>query len=116
MMDTMHPRPVPVKRPYDATRRRAAAERARRRVLDTARRLFLTDGYAATTMAAVAAGAAVSVESVYKAYGTKARLVLAVFHDAIAGPRPETAALRADRVSVGEPDAERRLRAFGGLV
>src|SRR3954468_14101110 len=116
MMDTMHPPRAPVKRPYDATRRRADAERARRRMLDTARRLFLADGYAGTTMAAVAAGAGVSVESVYKAHGTKARLVLAVFHDAIAGPGPEPAELRADRVSVGEPDAERRLRAFGGLV
>src|SRR3954454_17773632 len=116
MMDTMHPRPTPVKRPYDASRRRADADRARRRMLDTARGLFLADGYASTTMAAVAAGAAVSVESVYKAHGTKARLVLAVFHDAIAGPGPEPAELRADRVSVGEPDAERRLRAFGGLV
>src|SRR3954463_16641296 len=116
MMDTMHPRPTPVKRPYDATRRRADAERARRRMLDTARGLFLADGYAATTMAAVAAGAGVSVESVYKAHGSKARLVLAVFHDAIAGRDDEPAELRADRISEGEADPERRLRAFGAFV
>jgi AcrR family transcriptional regulator len=116
MMDTMHPPRAPVKRPYDATRRRADAERARRRVLDTARGLFLAHGYARTTMAAVAAGAGVSVETVYKAHGNKARLVLAVFHDAIAGRSDEPAETRADRISAGEADPVRRLRAFGDFV
>ena len=67
-------------------------------------------------MAAVAADAAVSVESVYKTHGNKARLVLAVFHHAIAGPGDESAEARADRISVAEPDPERRLRAFGAIV
>jgi AcrR family transcriptional regulator len=112
----MHPERAPVKRSYDVTRRRADAERARRRVLDTARSLFLAQGYAATTMAAVAEGAGVSVETVYKAHGNKARLVLAVFHDAIAGRSGEPAEVRADRVSAGEPDPVLRLRTFGEFV
>jgi AcrR family transcriptional regulator len=110
------PKVAPVKRSYDASGRRARAEAARRRILEAARARFLTDGFTATTMTAVATAAGVSVETVYKTHGTKARLALAVFHDAIAGPGPEPAELRADRISGGEPDAERRLRAFGELV
>jgi AcrR family transcriptional regulator len=110
------PSPRPVKRPYDATGRKARAAEAGRRVLDAARRLFLSSGYAGTTMAEVAAEAGVSVESVYKIHGGKARLVLAVFHDAIAGRDDEPAELRADRISSGEPDPRRRLRAFGNFV
>jgi AcrR family transcriptional regulator len=113
---TVDPSPGPVKRRYDADRRRARADESRRRVLDTARRLFLSRGYAATTVAAVAADAGVSVESVYKAFGSKARLVLALFHDAVAGRGSESAESRADRLSAEEGDPGRRLRAFGDLV
>lgn len=67
-------------------------------------------------MAMVAAEAQVSVESVYKSYGSKARLVLAVFHDAVAGLGPESSEARADRISDLESDPVRRLRAFGVLV
>jgi AcrR family transcriptional regulator len=110
------PGPLPVKRRYDAHGRRARAEESRRRVLDVARRLFLERGYAATTVAAVAADAGVSVESVYKVFTSKARLVLALFHDAVAGHDPESAELRADRLSSEEGDPRRRLRGFGELV
>ena len=112
----MDPSPLPVKRRYDAGRRRARAEESRRRVLDTARRLFLAHGYAATTVAAVAAEAGISAESVYKTFGSKTRLVLALFHDSVAGQGPESAEVRADRLSAGEADARRRLRGFGALV
>jgi AcrR family transcriptional regulator len=115
-MGTVDPSRAPVKRRYDSRTRRARAEDARRRVLDTARRLFLERGYAATTVAAVAAGAGVSVEAVYKTYGSKSRLVLALFHDAIAGSGPEPAEARADRISASEKDPARRLRSFGTLV
>jgi AcrR family transcriptional regulator len=110
------PSSAPVKRTYDSRARRARAEQARRRVLDAARRLFLNGGYASTTMAAIAAESGVSVESVYKVHGSKPRLLLALFHDAIAGQGSEPAESRADRISGGEPDPARRLRAFGALV
>ena len=108
--------PDPVKRRYDAAGRRSRAEQARRRVLDVARALFTGDGYAATTMAAIAAAAGVSVESIYKTHGSKARLALALFHRAIAGQDAEPAEVRADRLSAEERDPVRRLRAFGALV
>jgi AcrR family transcriptional regulator len=112
----MDPSGAPVKRRYDASRRRAVAADARRRVLDAARGRFLAGGYAATTVPDIAAAALVSVEWVYKAVGRKPQLALAVFHDAIAGPGQESAELRADRVSAGEADPRRRLRAFGAFV
>jgi AcrR family transcriptional regulator len=110
------PASAPVKRRYDASRRRARSADARRRVLDAARLRFLADGYAATTVPEVAAAAGVSVEWVYKAVGRKPQVALAVFHDAIAGPDAESTESRADRVSADEADPRRRLRAFGTFV
>ena len=54
-------------------------------VVEAARRLFLERGFAATTVPAVAAEAAVSVQTVYKVFGTKARLAKAVFDVSMAG-------------------------------
>lgn len=73
--------PTPVNpRRYDATRRRAAAEDTRRAVLQAARELFATQGYAATSVAAVAAAAGVAVDTVYSSVGRKPQVLLAV-HD-----------------------------------
>jgi len=105
-----------VKRRYSSDRRRTQAERTRRTVLGVARRRFLTDGYAATTMAAVAGEAGVSVETIYKAYGGKAQLVMALFHDAIEGDPGSSTEDRADEISEHEGDPVRRLQAFGGFV
>ena len=48
----------------------------RRRILDTARRLFLQQGYAATTMVAIASAAGVAVQTVYFAFHTKGELLM----------------------------------------
>jgi AcrR family transcriptional regulator len=71
---------TPVKRSYDATRRRVAAERSRQEILVAARDLFREGGYAATTVRAVADRAGVSLDTVYAKVGRKAELLLAV-HD-----------------------------------
>ena len=105
-----------VKRRYDGARRRAQAERTGRDLLAAARRRFLADGYAATTMAAVAAEVGVSVETIYKTFGPKPQLVMALFHAAIAGDAEISTEERADRVSQEEPDPVRRLHAFGRFV
>jgi AcrR family transcriptional regulator len=112
-MDPTAPR---VKRRYDASRRRARADEARRRVLAVARDRFLAQGYAGTTMPGIARAAGVSVEAVYKAYGNKAQLLMAVFHAAIAGDGPMSTEARADEVSAHESDPVARLRAFGRFV
>jgi AcrR family transcriptional regulator len=73
------------RRPYDASRRRNQARENRARIVEAARRRFLGDGYAATTLAAIAADADVSVETVYKAFRNKAGVLKAVFDVAVAG-------------------------------
>ncbi len=57
-MDHVKPR-----RRYDSSGRQAQARRNQRAILAAAQRQFLQGGYAATTIAAIAAEAGVSVES-----------------------------------------------------
>jgi len=76
----------PVKRrTYDTSGRRAAAEQTRLRVLTVARDLFSTRGYAATSVADIARGAGVSVDTLYSSVGRKPQLLLAVHDMVLAG-------------------------------
>jgi AcrR family transcriptional regulator len=65
----------PVKRTYDTSSRRAAAEVTRERMRRAAEELFLRDGYARTSIRAVAKQAKVSEATVYLAFDTKAALL-----------------------------------------
>src|SRR5471032_1818390 len=103
-------------RSYDSTGRRDGARARRRRIIDVARRRFLADGYAATTIAAIADEAGVSIDTIYKAIGRKPRLAKAVFDDGIAGHGPVPTEVRATAISIHEADPRRRLRAFGTFV
>ena len=103
-----------VKRSYDASGRRAQARARRLAVVLAARDLFERDGYRATTIAAIAAHAGVSAESVYKGFGTKAALAKAVFDLELAGddepvPVAERPAMQAVR---DEPDVRRKIAMF----
>src|SRR5690349_21324454 len=104
----------PVKRPYNASRRQEQARRNRAQVLDAARRRFLTDGYAATTLAAIARDADVSVDTIYKTFRNKPGLLKAVFDVAVAGDDEPIA--MSDRSSIteirAEPDARRKLELY----
>jgi AcrR family transcriptional regulator len=113
-------RPVTeVKRPYDATRRREQARARRLATVLAARDLFERDGFRLTTIAAVAARAGVSAESIYKGFGTKAALAKAAFDVTVAGddepvPVADRPAMQAVR---GEPDVRRKIEMFiGGLA
>lgn len=57
-----------------ATWRQQQAAQTRRQIVRTARRLFVADGYAGTTVEAIAAEAGVAVATIYKAFGTKAAI------------------------------------------
>jgi len=103
-----------VKRAYDASGRQARARARRLAVVLAARDLFERDGYRPTTIAAIAAHAGVSAESVYKGFGTKAALAKEVFDLALAGdddpvPVAERPAMLAVR---DEPDARRKIALF----
>jgi AcrR family transcriptional regulator len=74
------PDPVKPARRYDSPRRREQAEATRGLILDAAQLLFERDGYAATTMAAVAAEAGVALKTVYVAFETKAGMLRALWN------------------------------------
>jgi AcrR family transcriptional regulator len=80
----------PVKRRYDASGRRAAAQATLRRICAAAETLFVRDGYARTSIRAVAHEAGVAEATVYLAFSTKAALLDATI-------------LGATRASPGEP-------------
>jgi AcrR family transcriptional regulator len=73
------------RRPYRSPLRQAKARRTRARILEAATQLFRTQGYAGTTVAAVAAAAEVSVAAVELAFPTKPDLLKAAIDVAIAG-------------------------------
>ena len=103
-----------VKRSYDASGRGEQARARRLAVVLAARDLFERDGFRPTTIAAIAAHAGVSAESVYKGFGTKAALAKAVFDLVIAGddepvPVAERPAMQAVR---DEPDLRRKIAMF----
>ncbi|HTN80536.1 MAG TPA: TetR family transcriptional regulator [Acidimicrobiales bacterium] len=56
-------------------RRALQAEQTRQDILEAARRLFATRGYAATSLKDVAAAAGVSVQTLYDSIGNKAEIV-----------------------------------------
>jgi AcrR family transcriptional regulator len=66
------------RRPYASVLRTQQAAATRTAVLASARRLFTTKGYAATSVSEVAADAGVSLDTVYASVGRKPRLLLAV--------------------------------------
>ena len=60
---------VNARRRYDSSGRRERARQTRDQIVDVAEGMFLSGGYAATTVAAIAAAALVSVETIYKGFG-----------------------------------------------
>ena len=107
---------VKPKRRYDSTGRQAQARRNRQAILDAAQRQFLEGGYAATTIAAVAAEAGVSVETVYKAFGGKPGLVRAIYDRGLVGPEPVPAYRRADEMRERETDPRAIMRTWGTIA
>ncbi|WP_019928527.1 TetR/AcrR family transcriptional regulator [Nocardia sp. BMG111209] len=60
-----------------------------RKILDAATRLFVADGYAATSLAAVAEAAAVGARTVYLRFGSKAELLKRAIDVALVGDTEE---------------------------
>jgi AcrR family transcriptional regulator len=85
-------------------------------VISAAQRLFLRDGYASTTVAAVAAEAQVSAETIYKSFGGKPGLVRAICDTALAGEGPVPAETRSDELQATEPDPRKIIRGWGMLA
>jgi AcrR family transcriptional regulator len=105
-----------VKRQYDSSSRRQQAHRNQKSVLDAAERRFLADGFGATTIAAVASEAGVSVETIYKTFGNKASLVAAIHERGLAGRGPVPAPDRSDQMQGRERDPRQIIRNWGRLT
>jgi AcrR family transcriptional regulator len=77
-------------RTYRSETRAEQARRTRERILESARELFLEEGFAKTTINAVADRARVSAETVYATYRSKPGLLGAVIRAAVTrGDEPE---------------------------
>jgi AcrR family transcriptional regulator len=105
-------------RAYDAPARRAAADRTRRRILTSARHLFLSHGYATTSVAAIARRSRVSVDTVYHSVGRKPDLLLAV-HDMVlaTADEPVPAEQRDYVLAIQEaPTARRKIEIYADAL
>ena len=72
-------------RRYHSPRRRMQADQTREAVLEAAVRLFAESGWAGTGVRDVARAAAVSVETVYATFGSKAQLLKSALEVAVVG-------------------------------
>jgi AcrR family transcriptional regulator len=99
-------------RRYESPRRREQAAATRRQILEAAQRLFERQGYAATTMAAIAAEAGVALKTVYVAFETKSGLLRALWHLLLRGDEEDApvADRRWYQEVLEEPDPDRLLR------
>ena len=102
---------------YDNSRREGRARESRRKVLEEAHRLLVTEGFAGMRLAEVADAAGVSVETVYKQFRNKGGLLKAAYDVQLAGDdepvplgqRPEYVAMVAD------PDPAVKVRSYAAL-
>lgn len=111
-----HASAVKKNRAYDAGRRQELARRNRDAIVEAAERRFLRDGYAVTTIAAIAADAGVSVDTIYKSFGGKPGLVRAIRSRALAGEGPVPAEQRSDALHYGDQDPRTIIKAWGALT
>jgi AcrR family transcriptional regulator len=100
-------------RPYNSRSRQAQARRTREAILDIARRRFLANGYAATTMASIAGEAGVAVDTAHKAFGGKAGLARAIYERGLAGQGAVPAPQRSDEMQRGEHDPHTVVHRWG---
>jgi len=107
---------VNTRRRYESQRRQQQAAQTRRDIMAAAGTLFRRRGYAATPMPLIASEAGVVVETIYRAFGSKAGLFRAVVEAALAGgagradvPVEERPAIRA---VIEEPDPREQIRLY----
>jgi len=109
---------VKSRRAYRSTKRAEQVAQTRRDIVATAGVLFRDLGYAGVSMPAIAREAGVAVETIYRAFESKAGLFKAVVDAAVAGgasraerPVVERPAIRAINE---EPDARRQVAMYAG--
>src|SRR5712691_5404287 len=108
----------PVKRQYDASKRREAAARTRGAILKAAQALFGERGYTATPMTAIAKRAGVALDTVYASVGRKPELARLLIETAISGTDQAIPAEQRDYVRAVQaaPDAETKIAIYAAAV
>jgi len=106
------------RRSYDSARRLAAAAETRRRILDAASALFRDQGYAGTTIAAIAQRAQVVPDTVYATVGPKPVLFRELIETALSGTdRPIEGRERDYAIRMrAEPNAAKKLAIYAEAV
>lgn len=114
---SMHPTTKERKgaRRYDASGRRARAREQRDAALAHAERLFLTKGYAATTVKAIAKASGVSEATIFKSCGGKAGLVRELCERALRGAGTVPAETRSDALRISK-DPRQIAAGWGALA
>jgi AcrR family transcriptional regulator len=106
------PKGVNARRSYNSPLRLEQAAQTRREILDAAQRLFERQGYAGTTMAAIATEAGVALKTVYVAFETKSGVLRALWNHLLRGGEDDVPVAEQDwyRAVLEEEDPERQLR------
>src|SRR5213595_1729828 len=101
-----------------ATSRHERAKATRRRIAEAAGRLFVEQGYVATTIADIAHVAGVAPQTVYFVYGSKASVLAAVMDIEIVGDAEPTPLLERPPVKriAGTNDPRRRVERIVALA
>ena len=107
---------VKSRRPYDSRARKEQAARNRDAALDAAERLFLERGYVGTSIASVAQEAGLSVQTIYKVFGSKSGLVKAIYFRGLLGEGDVPAYERSDAIREEEVDPRKIMRQWGALT
>jgi AcrR family transcriptional regulator len=101
------------RRSYSSTVRAEQAAQTRARILQAAGSRFEADGYARTTVRAIAAAAGVAADTVYAVFGTKARILTALIDQRLAPAGEANVMDRPQAQAVhDEPDPRRQLHRF----
>ena len=101
---------------YDVSGRREQARRTQEQILEAAERRFLSGGYAATTIGAIAGDVAVSVDTIYKTFRGKPGLIRAIRSRALLGTGPIPAEQRSDQLHEHHRDPRKIIEGWGKLV
>lgn len=97
------------KRPYKSLVRERQAGDTRRRIAEAAQQLLRSEGYAGTTVEAIAQSAEVSVQSVYAIFKSKAGILAELLDQSTFGEEYEETVSQA--LSASDPEARLRLTA-----
>jgi TetR/AcrR family transcriptional regulator, regulator of autoinduction and epiphytic fitness len=102
------------KRSYDSSRRKQSARQTRHQILEAARQLFITRGYAGASIDAIAEAAGVAVETVYAAFGNKRTILSGLIGVTLVGDDDPTPLLQrqSPQEALHEKSQARQLELF----